>query len=234
MNLFDLTGKTALVTGGEGNLGPIWMRTLRDAGAEAFSLGLPAWDFSDPQDIPNAYTAYMQAVKRVPDIIVCNAAIDTPPTKTEARFFTDVEKTVQVNLLSHCRLLERFIPSMVENGGGTIVLVGSIMGVRGAVKRNYEGGFQKPVGYNLSKAAFVQLARSITTEYGDKNIRAVTIAFGPFNGGKLSSGFLDKFLRDVPLGRPVSKQSVQTALLFACCCPELAGQMVLVDGGFCA
>jgi len=88
MNLFDLSGKTALVTGGDGNLGPIWMRTLRDAGANAFSLGLPAWDFSDPQDIPLAYSAYMQAVKETPDIIVCNAAIDTPPTKTEARFFT--------------------------------------------------------------------------------------------------------------------------------------------------
>jgi len=75
MNLFDLTGKTALVTGGDGNLGPIWMRTLRDAGANAFSLGLPAWDFSDPQDIPLAYSAYMQAVKETPDIIVCNAAL---------------------------------------------------------------------------------------------------------------------------------------------------------------
>lgn len=234
MNLFDLTGKTALVVGGDGNLGPIWMRTLRDAGADAFSLGLPAWDFTDRDDIVNGAKAFMVAVNRTPDIIVCNAAIDTPPTKTEARFFDDLEKTIQVNLIAHARIVEQFLPRMIENGGGVIVLIGSIMGFRGAVKRNYDGGFQKPVAYNLSKAALLQLGRSITTEYGDRGIRAVTIAFGPYSSEKLPGEFLQRFLRDVPLGRPVSKKSVQTALLFACCCPEFAGQHVLVDAGFCS
>ena len=76
MNLFDLSGETALVIGGDGNLGPIWMRTLRDAGADAYSLGLPAWDFSTPDDIPLAYLAYKQAVQKTPNIIVCNAAFE--------------------------------------------------------------------------------------------------------------------------------------------------------------
>ena len=164
MNLFDLTGKTDLVIGGDGNLRPIWLETFQDAGAEAFSIGRPHFDFSDLGEIQQAFISYMSAVNVGPDIIVCNAAIDTPPTKTEARFFTDFEKTMQVNINSHARLLSYFIPEMVNNGGGVIVLVGSIQGYIGADWRNYSGGFEKPCGYNCSKAALQQLARSITVQ----------------------------------------------------------------------
>lgn len=232
MNLFDLSGKKGLVIGGEGNLGPIWMETLRDAGAEAYSLGLPHFDFSDPQDIPLAYSAYMQAVKETPDIIVCNAAIDTPPTKTEARFFTDFERTMQVNVNAHARLLEKFIPDMVQKGGGVVVLIGSIMGYVGADFRNYSGGFEKPCGYNCSKAALQQLARSITVQYGRFGIRAVCPGFGPFLSDKLPPEFVAKIREKIPTGHTVTKEDVQRTLLYAVCCDGLAGEDWLVDGGF--
>lgn len=232
MNLFDLTGKTALVIGGEGNLGPIWMETLRQAGAETFCMGLPIWDFTQQEDISGAVPAYFQAVKKVPDIIVCNAAIDTPPTKTEARFFTDLEKTLQVNLLAHARLIEQFLPRMIENGGGVIVLVGSIQGYIGADHRNYSGGFEKPVGYNLSKCALQQLARSLTVQYGRHGIRAVCPGFGPFLSDKLTPEFVAKIREKIPTGRTVTKEDVQRTLLYAVCCEGLAGEDWLVDGGF--
>ena len=232
MNLFDLTGKKGLVIGGEGNLGPIWMETLRDAGAEAYSLGLPHFDFSDLGEIKQAFISYMVAVNRAPDIIVCNAAIDTPPTKTEARFFTDFEKTMQVNINAHARLLSYFIPEMVNNGGGVIVLVGSIQGYIGADFRNYSGGFEKPCGYNCSKAALKQLARSITVQYGRYGIRAVCPGFGPFLSDKLPPEFVAKIREKIPTGHTVTKEDVQRTLLYAVCCDGLAGEDWLVDGGF--
>lgn len=232
MNLFDLTGKTALVIGGDGNLGPIWMKTLEQAGAQAYSLGLPAWDFTDPDDIPLAVAAYYQAVKVTPDIIICNAAIDTPPTKVDARFFDDFEKTIQVNLNAHARLLERFIPRMVFNGSGVIVFIGSIQGYIGADWRNYSGGFEKPCAYNCSKAALQQLARSITVQYGRYNIRAVCPGFGPYVSKKLPPEFLEKITSKIPTGKTVSKEDLQRTLLYACCCEGLAGENWLVDGGY--
>ena len=234
MNLFDLTGKKGLVIGGEGNLGPIWMETLRDAGAEAYSLGLPHFDFSDLGEIKQAFISYMVAVNRAPDIIVCNAAIDTPPTKMEARFFTDFEKTMQVNINAHARLLSYFIPEMVNNGGGVIVLVGSIQGYIGADWRNYSGGFEKPCGYNCSKAALQQLARSLTVQYGRHGIRAVCPGFGPFLSDKLPPEFVAKIREKIPTGRTVTKEDVQRTLLYAVCCEGLAGEDWLVDGGFTA
>jgi len=231
MNLFDLTGKKGLVIGGEGNLGPIWMETLRDAGAHAYSIGLPYFDFTNDEDLRRAPEIVLQAVG-TPDIIVCNAAIDTPPTKTEARFFTDFEKTMQVNINAHARLLSYFIPEMVNNGGGVIVLIGSIQGYIGADFRNYSGGFEKPCGYNCSKAALKQLARSITVQYGRYGIRAVCPGFGPFLSDKLPPEFVAKIREKIPTGRTVTKEDVQRTLLYAACCEGLAGEDWLVDGGF--
>ena len=231
MNLFDLTGKKGLVIGGEGNLGPIWMDTLRDAGAHAYSIGLPYFDFTNDEDLRRAPEIVLQAVG-TPDIIVCNAAIDTPPTKTEARFFTDFEKTMQVNINAHARLLSYFIPEMVNNGGGVIVLVGSIQGYIGADFRNYSGGFEKPCGYNCSKAALKQLARSITVQYGRYGIRAVCPGFGPFLSDKLPPEFVAKIREKIPTGHTVTKEDVQRTLLYAVCCDGLAGEDWLVDGGF--
>lgn len=231
MNLFDLAGKKGLVIGGEGNLGPIWMDTLRDAGAHAYSIGLPYFDFTNDEDLRRAPEIVLQAVG-TPDIIVCNAAIDTPPTKTEARFFTDFEKTMQVNINAHARLLSYFIPEMVNNGGGVIVLVGSIQGYIGADFRNYSGGFEKPCGYNCSKAALKQLARSITVQYGRYGIRAVCPGFGPFLSDKLPPEFVAKIREKIPTGHTVTKEDVQRTLLYAVCCDGLAGEDWLVDGGF--
>jgi NAD(P)-dependent dehydrogenase (short-subunit alcohol dehydrogenase family) len=231
MNLFDLTGKKGLVIGGEGNLGPIWMETLRDAGAHAYSIGLPYFDFTNDEDLRRAPEIVLQAVG-TPDIIVCNAAIDTPPTKTEARFFTDFERTMQVNVNAHARLLEKFIPDMIQKGGGVVVLIGSIQGYIGADWRNYEPPFEKPCSYNCSKAALQQLARSITVQYGRFGIRAVCPGFGPYVSKKLPPEFLEKITSKIPMGRTVSKESLQRTLLYAVCCEDLAGEDWLCDGGY--
>ena len=120
---------------------------------------------------------------------------------------------------------------MIRNGGGVIVNVGSIQGNVAADWRNYESNSEKPIGYNISKAGLIQLARSVTVQYGRHNIRCVTIAFGPLDIG-LSDKFKQKFLSNVPLGRMISEQSARATLRFAIGCPEFAGQQVLVDSGY--
>jgi len=227
-NLFDLTGKTALLTGPEGNLGPIWKDTLEAAGAMVYGVGLPQEDFDD-EEYPWLDMAHTW---ETPDIIVCNAAIDTPPTDPDARFFDGFEETMQVNVNAHARIIEELIPDMIHGGGGVIVFIGSIMGYIGADWRNYSGGFEKPCAYNASKAALKQLARSITVQYGRRNIRAVCPGFGPYISGKLDKKFLAKITGKIPMGRTVSKESLQQTLLYACCCQELAGEDWLVDGGY--
>ena len=226
--LFRLDGKVAIVTGGSGRLGPIWIETLENAGAKVRVLDLPAYDVSKLDQVYEFQQ--MLPSDPAPTIIVNNAAIDNPPG-TGASFFGNAERILDVNLLGAVNVTKVFMPGMVRAGGGVVVSIGSIMGNIGADYRNYPENFEKPVAYNLSKAALVQLSRSITAQYGRYNVRGVTIAFGPFDAG-LTEEFKETFLKNVPLGRPISEQSLRTALLFACSCPELAGQQVLIDGGY--
>jgi len=220
----------AVVTGGSGQLGPIWCETLRELGYRIFNIDLPMFDVSDRERMQYAAGRCI-AVHGVPKVIVLNAAIDSPPGSV-ATFHGNLERIIDVNLLGACNVAEAFLPAMIEAGGGVIIGISSIQAHIGADWRNYEGTFEKPVGYNLSKAALEQYVRSLTVQYGRYGIRACCIGFGPFNGGKLNPAFLGKFLKNVPLGRPVSMESVKAALIFAVTCPEFAGQVLMVEGGY--
>jgi len=224
--MFSLKGKVAVVTGSDGNLGPVWVETLKQAGATVHELKFPRYDVRVPADLKD----FALRMGEVPDIIVNNAAIDNPPG-SDASFFGCHEDIVKTNLNGAINVCETFIPAMKEKGG-VVINVSSIMAYGGADWRNYEEGWEKPVGYNVSKAGLLQLSRSITTQYGRYGIRGVTIAFGPFDNGKFDPEFKEKFLKNVPMGRILSKKSVQQALLFAACCEEFAGQDCLVDAGF--
>src|SRR3990172_1993267 len=229
-DLFRLDGKVAIVTGGSGRLGPIWIETLESAGAKVRVLDLPAYDVSKLDQVYEFQQ--MLPADFVPTIVVNSAAIDNPPG-SQASFFGNAERILEVNLLGSVNVTKVFMPGMVRAGGGVFVNIGSIMGSIGADWRNYPENFEKPVAYNLSKAALVQLSRSITTQYGRYNVRGVTIAFGPFDAG-LTEEFKEKFLKNMPLGRMISEESVRAALLFAVSCPEFAGQQVLIDAGYTA
>lgn len=225
-----LAGQVAVVTGASGQLGPIWCDELKAMGAEVYGMDLPDCDVSQKDQVTASAVRCCQEVG-IPDILVLNAAIDNPPG-SKASFFGNLEQILAVNLTGACNVVDAFLSAMVENGGGVIVGVTSIMGFIGADQRNYTEGFEKPVGYNLSKAGLAQFARSLTTQYGKDGIRACCIGFGPYDGGKLDKAFLEKFLQNVPLGRPVSETSVRAALRFAVTCPEFAGQTLMVEGGY--
>jgi NAD(P)-dependent dehydrogenase (short-subunit alcohol dehydrogenase family) len=220
------------VTGGSGRVGPIWIDELEKLGYKVFNFDLPEYDIRDIDDI-SEFKAEILHNGYAPSVLVNNAAIDNPPG-SDASFFGNLAEILEVNLTGATNMSKAFVPVMAKRGGGVIINVGSIMGNIGADWRNYDEGFEKPVGYNLSKAGLNQLSRSITVQYGRDNIRAVTIAFGPLDTPDLPKDFKKKFLKNVPLGRPISEQSWRAALRFAVEAPEFAGQQVLIDGGYTA
>ncbi len=222
--------KIAVVTGTSGQLGPIWCETLEEMGYSVFGIDLPEYDVSDPIRVRTARNLSF-TIYGAPTVIVLNAAIDNPPG-SQATFHGNFDRIMEVNIGGAVNVVDAFLPSMIVNGGGVIIGITSIQGFVGADWRNYEGDFEKPVAYNCSKAALMQYARSLTVQYGRFNIRACCIGFGAYDGGKLDPVFLGKYLKNVPLGRPVSKESLKAALRFAIECPEFAGQTALIDGGY--
>jgi len=223
------TKKVAILTGGSGNLGPIWKSELESMGYRVVNLDLPDCNVADEIDVRRAAAAY-PIDWTYPEVIINNAAIDPKPSEGGGKFW-DYSRIIDVNLKGALNVCKEFVPLMTS---GVVINIGSIMGNMGADWRNYAEGFDKAVGYNVSKAALVQLSRSICTQYGRHGIRSVTISFGPFDSGLLPEDFKSKFLKNVPLGRTISEKSFRKTLKYAIECPELTGQQILVDGGLLA
>lgn len=234
-----LKGKLAVLTGSVGNLGPIWLEGLKQFGAEVFEVDLPLYDVTNINNLRRISSEWRKR-DIYPSIIINNAAIDTPPTPGDISmdaegFWVDHEKIVRTNLTGAVNVAQVFVPMMIKGGqGGVIINVGSILGNVAADYRNYELGFEKPVGYNVSKAGLIQLTRSIAVQYGRYGIRSVYISFAAVDTGKFQEPFASKFKACLPLGRFISPESLKITLLYACCCPELTGQQILVDAGYTA
>ena len=161
---FDLTGRTAVVTGGTGLLGRVFARALADHGAAVAVLdlehaavnqvsgGLSAdgadtigvvCDVADPQSVEDA-VATIDAWRGVPHVVVNNAATKTDDVR---RFFsdsvsTDLEdwrKVMAVNLDGMFLVARAFGAAMVTAGRGSIVQTASIYGIVAPDLRIYEG-----------------------------------------------------------------------------------------------
>jgi NAD(P)-dependent dehydrogenase (short-subunit alcohol dehydrogenase family) len=244
--LFSLTGKTALVVGYAGNLGPVWMSTLEGAGAKIYGIGMPSPKDSNI-DAPPANVCdvtkkqdFWKFDHITPDILVYNSAIDNPPNSEDVdgwNPFRNYEDITRVNQFGVINAMEFFIPKMIKNGGGSIHLIGSIMGYGPCDESNYPATpngqvWTKPVAYNASKRAYLQLAQSVTKKYGKDGIRCTVPAFGPIDMGQLPMDFMEKFGSKVPMGMATTIKDLQRTLLFHACCENFAGQDTLVDGGY--
>ncbi|NBA76665.1 SDR family oxidoreductase [Emticicia sp. ODNR4P] len=247
-NLFDLTGKVALVTGATSGMGKAIAEALGLHGAtlmiasndglacqqvrEEFSQkGITTWakvcDVSDSNQVRTLVNETLQITQKI-DILVSCVGIGLAGS-LENSTNQDFSKMIQVNLLQALELTQLVIPSMRDNGGGSIIYLSSIASVRG----------NKSLGlYGITKAGLVQLARNVAVEYGPLNIRANAISPGmidtPFAKELLSNkDFLEKRLALTPLRRVGLPEEIAgvAVMLASKAGGFITGQNIIVDGG---
>jgi NAD(P)-dependent dehydrogenase (short-subunit alcohol dehydrogenase family) len=249
--LVDLTGKTALVTGGSRGLGLQLAHALGEAGArllltsrkasdleqavaELKAAGIHAdWiaaDCGQPEDIARLGAQSIQRLGEV-DILVNNAgaAWGAP---AEDHPLEAWDKVMNLNIRGYF-LLSQYIGkhSMIPRRRGSIINLASIAGLGG----NPKG--MNTIAYNTSKGAVVNFTRALAAEWGPYGIRVNALCPG-FFPSKMTVGTLkalgeDKLAAGAPLGRLGDDEDLKGAcVLFASDAGKhITGQWLAVDGG---
>lgn len=248
-NLFDLSGKVAIVTGASRGLGKAMALGLSEYGAKVVVsdvvpvketvseierrgrevLGLKV-DVSRKSEVVGMVKKTMKKFGRI-DILVNNAGIlrSAPAEKMGEK---DWEKVISVNLKGQFLCAQEVGKVMLKQKAGKVINIASIAG---------KFGFAGIASYNASKAGSILLTKTLATEWGGRGINVNAICPGVF-ATKMTEGFLaDKnFVKGikmkVPLGRhAVPDELVGTVVYLASeASSYVNGHALVVDGGWTA
>ena len=251
--LFDLTGKTALVTGGSRGLGLQIAEAMGEAGArvlltsrkgadleeaaqQLLAKGIDTqWvvaDMGEPEQIQRLTEAAMQKLGQI-DILVNNAGA-TWGAPTEDYPLDAWDKVMNLNVRSIFLASQAVArASMIPRNSGRIINMASIAGLRGSSR-------MKTIAYNTSKAAVMNFTRTLAGEWGPYGITVNALAPGMFPS-KMTRGTLESVGQDAlaaraPLRRIGDDDDLKgAALLFASAAGKfITGQILAVDGGVSA
>jgi NAD(P)-dependent dehydrogenase (short-subunit alcohol dehydrogenase family) len=258
-NLFDLTGRVALVIGGSANLGFDAASVLaaagcdvaitsrdkdraresaeklrRQYGVDSFSQALDQTAHAQVEQMARA----VQSWKGHIDILVNNAgggSGNTPALLFE-RAPVDIDRLLAVNvngLLYCCREVGKI---MAAKGRGKIVNIASIAGLVGRDRRMYEGTGMRgqPVDYAAAKAALIGMTRDLAGYLSPMGVCVNAISPGGFERGQPAE-FVRRYSDRTPLGRMGHDGSdLKGAVLFLSspASDYVTGHNLVVDGGF--
>ncbi|MFK7945682.1 MAG: 3-oxoacyl-[acyl-carrier-protein] reductase [Paracoccaceae bacterium] len=241
--MFDLTGKSALITGASGGIGAEIARVLHGAGAQvalhgtrveplealAAELGerahvTPA-NLSEPgavTDLPKAATEAMGGI----DILVNNAGI-TRDNLFMRMSDDEWEQVLAVNLTAAFRLSKAVLRGMMKARWGRIIGVTSVVGVTGNPGQG---------NYAASKAGMIGMSKSLAQEVASRNVTVNCVAPGFIETamtGKLNDEQKTAIFGRIPAGRMGTPEEIAAATLYLAS-PEAAyvtGQTLHVNGG---
>jgi NAD(P)-dependent dehydrogenase (short-subunit alcohol dehydrogenase family) len=250
-NLFDLSGKVALVTGGNKGLGKAMARGFAESGADvviasrheselkgaleeilagtgrrgAFFVA----DMAVREDVKKLARSALERMGKV-DILVNNAGMNAPQP---IDVITDEtwDKVVEVNLTSVMGLTREIVPQMKSRRWGRIVHISSVLGQVSKEKRN---------AYSATKSALMGLARASALDLGPYNVTVNCIAPGPFLTDMpmsiLSDAEKQVFAERTALGRWAQPRELVGPVLMLCseAGGYITGQTIFVDGGWLA
>lgn len=260
--LMDLTGRTALVTGGAGHIGRAMCQALAESGADVAILDRGADATRTVADqITQKFNvktmditvdlAARDAVTTVPNMVVetlgrldilvnCAAFVGTSDldgwvTEFENQSVETWRAALETNLTAPFVLIQAATPHLRQSGHGSIINVGSTYGVVGPDWSLYEGtSMGNPAAYAASKGGLTQFTRWLATTLGP-DIRANCISPGGIARGQ-DRAFVNRYESRTPLKRMGTEEDMKGALLYLASdlSAYVTGHNLIVDGGWTA
>jgi gluconate 5-dehydrogenase len=246
MNLFDVAGKTALITGGGSGLGQFMAKALAEAGVRVYLVGRREDRLSASLGDHDGAIFALDLVERgaadhlfdmvsktdhQPDIIV-NAAGINPRRHADDISESDWHYSIDLNLNVPFLVSQKFVPHMKQNGWGRIINIASLQSTR---------AFENGISYGAAKGGILQLTRAMAEAWSHHGICANAIGPGFFPTELTQPVFddPDRAARNAAqtcIGRNGALNDIDGPIVFLCskASAYVTGQILMVDGGFTA
>ncbi len=248
-----IKGKVALVTGAGGGVGKAISKRLSSEGCKVVMLGRSRTklqkaaseignkkntmtviaDITKEAEVLSAIDQTINSFDKI-DILVNNAGIINDPMPFHEMTEDQWDDLVKTNLFGTFKMTQAVIPVMMKNGGGSIVNISSVLGIR-AIPR-------VPLSvYAVTKAGVIMFTRSIAVEYGQYKIRCNCIA-----PSTIRSSIIEPYLQDeeakkvlestFPLRVIGEPDDIAGAVAYLCSDDSkwVTGTIMMVDGGLSA
>ena len=251
MSIFNLENKSILITGSSKGIGKAIAIQCAEHGAKVIissrksdiciqtadeintNIGkevaypIPA-NISDDSQLENLVSETIKKIGKI-DVLVCNAATNPFMGSMLDMPIEKFDKVMHNNIRSNQVLCNLVLPEMVDREDGSIIIISSIAAIKGS-----------PIlgAYNISKAADVMIVKNIAAEFGNKNIRANSIAPGLIKTDFAKAlwenpDILKSVLKSTPMQRIGEPNEIAgvAVMLASDAGNYINGQTIVVDGG---
>lgn len=252
-NIFDLSGKTLIVTGGAGLIGKKLCEILYDYGAniiiadinykeakkleiklgkraKAYKVDITSVD--SIKNMINYITKHYDAI----DVLINNAY---PRNQNYGRKFEDIEiddwkENVDMHLNGYFIITKLISKVMIDQKKGNIINFASIYGIQGPNFNIYQGlAMTSPAEYSAIKGAIINFTKYLASYLGKHNIRVNAISPGGVFDNQ-NPEFVDNYIKNTPLNRMANSDDLQGPIIFLAseASKYVTGHNLVVDGGW--
>ncbi len=258
MNLFNLDGRVAVVTGGSGLYGKQIVLALAQAGAKVYTVsrnlhsneeyaeelrnkGYKVYAGELDQSNEESVNSFLEKVKNggeKVDILINNAVL-----RTMSGYYDKCEnfaKSMEVNATGLFIISRAFGEHMASNGGGSIVNIGSYMGILGPDFTMYkdtdmEGSGGMVPDYFFHKGGIHNYTKFLAALYGPKGVRCNVLNLGGFYSGQ-DERFVENYNKRTFLNRMANESDIMGAVVYLAsdASEYVTGAALTIDGGYSA